>query len=120
MLDMGGPEPGIEDIRSYYSDFAPTAANIIFYLLTFYKPPRWLFDRLLRKVEAFATPQRRYPVIAFIFRLIYLMKRGFALLRFMDFSVIVGRGGYIAWRLGIINMWGRCFNPRSKTCKPLE
>jgi hypothetical protein len=33
-------------------------------------------------------------------------------MRFMDFSVITGKVGYVFWRLGIISFWRRFLIPR--------
>ena len=82
------------------------------YLITVYKPPRWIFDRLLKKVRAFQEPQKTHPFLLLISRLMYIAKHAFAHLRFMNFSVIVGRSGYVAWRLGIVNMWNKYVNPK--------
>ncbi|MCK4785462.1 MAG: B12-binding domain-containing radical SAM protein [Desulfobacteraceae bacterium] len=102
----------IEGIKSYYLVVYPTIANILFYLITVYKPPRWIFDRLLKKVRAFQEPQKTHPFLLLISRLMYIAKHAFAHLRFMNFSVIVGKGGYFAWRLGIVNMWNKYVNPK--------
>ena len=39
----------------------------------------------------------------------YLIKRAFDHLRFMDFSVIPGKTGYVLWKLGVIKFWQRFF-----------
>ena len=39
--------------------------------------------------------------------MIYLVKRAFNHLRFMDFSLLPGKIGHIFWKLGIISFWQR-------------
>jgi len=58
----------IEEISASYVMIPPRLANILVYLLAVWRPPRWIFDRLLRHVEASATPQRLYPRLGLILR----------------------------------------------------
>jgi hypothetical protein len=71
-----------------------------------------LFDRLLRRVQASSTPQREYPLLGPLLRTLYLSRRVFDHLRFMDFSIIPGWSGYVAWRLGLVRMWQNRFVAR--------
>ena len=96
----------------------PRAANLILYLLTVWRPPRWLFDRLLRRVEASTAPQRLYPVLGLVLRLAYLSRRALNHLRFMDFSAIPGFTGFALSKTGVIRAWRRLFGrkfPRPNT-----
>ncbi len=97
----------IEEISANYSLIPPRMANLLLYVLALGRPPRWLFERLLKRVEASATPQREYPRIGMLLRSLYIGKRGLEHLRFMDFSVIPGWGGYVAWRVGLVGLWRR-------------
>jgi radical SAM superfamily enzyme YgiQ (UPF0313 family) len=97
----------LDQIDSSYATIPPRAANLLLYLLTFWRPPRWLFDLLLRRVRASGTPQRMYPRLGLLLRAAYLGNKVRNHLRFMDFSLIPGRSGYIAWRLGIVGFWQR-------------
>ncbi len=81
-------------------------------MLAVWRPPRWLFDRLLRRVEASAKPQKDYPRLGLVLRTLYLVKRVLGHLRFMDFSIIPGRTGYVFWKLGIVGLWQRRFTKR--------
>ena len=45
-------------------------------------------------------------------RFVYLARRAFEHLRFMDFSVLTGRLGYALWRLGVITFWRKHFIPK--------
>ena len=102
----------IEEISASYSLIPPRLANLLVYLLAVWRPPRWLFERLLRGVEASATPQRLYPKLGLVLRTLYLVKRALGDLRFMDFSIIPGRTGYVFWKLGIVGFWQRRFTKR--------
>ena len=87
-------------------------------MLALCRPPRWLFDRGLRRVEGSATPQREYPKLGLVLRTLYQSKRVFDHLRFMDFSIIPGWSGYIAWRIGLVSLWRRRFKPRPPRPSP--
>ena len=102
----------LDDISANYMSVPPRAANLVVYLLASWHPPRWLFDRLLRRVEASTTPQPMYPKLGELLRTMYIVKRGFRHLRLMDFSTINGWSGYAFWRLGIVNLWRKRFTPR--------
>lgn len=97
----------IEEISASYMWIPPRAANLLLYLLAIMHPPRWLFDRLLRQVRASAEEQKEYPRLAMVLRTAFLSKRALQHLRFMDFSIIPGRAGYYAWRLGLVGLWQR-------------
>jgi anaerobic magnesium-protoporphyrin IX monomethyl ester cyclase len=95
----------LEAISSSYLWIPPRAANLLLYLLAIVRPPRWLFDRLLKHVRASAEEQKEYPRIGMVLRTGYLAKRALQHLWFMDFSIIPGKGGYLAWRLGLVGLW---------------
>ena len=121
-LEKQMKEAGIdlEQISAYYAVLNPTLANALMYLITFYKPPRWLFDYLLKHVKACREPQRKYPVLMFVLRAMYLFKKACDHLRFMDFSVITSKTGYVLWRLGIISFWRRFLNPKMELSPALS
>jgi hypothetical protein len=97
----------IEEISAAYQMIPPRMANLLLYVLALRRPPRKLFDLLLRGVESSATPQREYPRVGLVLRTLYLAKRAFDHARFMDFSITTGWSGWIAWRLGIVDLWQR-------------
>ncbi|HEX3426699.1 MAG TPA: radical SAM protein [Acidimicrobiales bacterium] len=97
----------LDEISANYSVIPPRMANLLLYVLALGRPPRKLFDRLLKRVEASATKQKEYPKVGMALRSLYIGKRAAEHLRFMDFSIIPGWGGYIAWRLGFVNLWQR-------------
>lgn len=94
-------------ISKNYFNVPKRWGNVMMYLLVIWRPPRWLFERMLKRVEASATPQKMYPVTGFVLRAVSLVKRGFHHLRQMDFSTIPGYGGFICWRLGLVGFWRR-------------
>jgi hypothetical protein len=102
----------IEEISANYSRIPNKAANLLLYVLALWRPPRWLFNRLLGRVRASSTPQREYPILGMVLRTLYVSRRAIDHLRFMDFSIIPGWSGYVAWRVGLIKLWRRRFNAR--------
>lgn len=103
---------GMEGISASFWMLPPRWANIMLYLLVLWRPPRWLFDLLLKRVEASRTPQKMYPLTAMVLRTLYLAKRVFNHVRRMDFSIIPGWSGYVLWRLGITSFWWKYLTPR--------
>lgn len=102
----------IEEISSNYANIPPRWANLVLYLLVIWKPPRWLFDRLLNRVRASAEEQQMYPVRAGLLRAIYMIKRGLDHMRHLDFSTIPGYAGYIAWKVGLVQFWWKSVIPK--------
>ena len=99
----------VEEISSGYAEVPPRWANLLLYLLVLWRPPRWLFDRLLRRVEASGDDPREYPVLGAVLRALYVFKWGIWHLRFMEFGSLPGGLGYLCWRLGLIRRWRRRF-----------
>ena len=111
----------IEEISSSYINIPPRWANLVLYFLVVWKPPRWIFDRLLKRVRASTEEQKMYPVRATIMRLIYLSKRAIDHLRHLDFSTIPGYAGYIAWRIGLVDFWWKWVIPKmEKPTRPIR
>jgi radical SAM superfamily enzyme YgiQ (UPF0313 family) len=115
-------EQGIDaaKIDQFYNVLTPSFSNLLIYMLTFYKPPRKLFKRLLQNVHAFGEEQKHYPKLAFCLRLLYIARRGFACLQHMDVSVLPGWIGYLFWKLGIIAFWRKCFLPKRNNLQLTE
>ena len=108
----------LDGISSSYMIIPPRAANLLLYVLAVWRPPRWVFDRLLRVVKASSEPQRMYPRLGMLLRSVYLAKRGFYHLRFADVSILPGRSGYVLWRLGIVGTLQRLFTKRPPRPQP--
>jgi anaerobic magnesium-protoporphyrin IX monomethyl ester cyclase len=108
----------IEEISSSYINIPPRWANLVLYLLVVWKPPRWIFDRLLKRVRASTEEQKMYPVRATVMRLIYLSKRAIG---HLDFSTIPGYAGYIAWKIGLVDFWWKWVIPKmEKPTRPIR
>ena len=103
--DRGLKVPPID--KNYYVDYRRTLGNILVFVLTIWKIPRWLYKILRKKVYPVQDKQPSYPILFWIVRMIYLAKRAFNHLRFMDFSLLPGRIGHILWKLRIISFWQR-------------
>jgi radical SAM superfamily enzyme YgiQ (UPF0313 family) len=97
----------IEEISASYLMVPPRWANLMLYVLALWRPPRWLFTLLLRRVRGSTEPQRLYPRLGMVLRTLYLAKRVAWHVRFMDFSITPGRTGYLLWRVGAIGLWQR-------------
>ncbi|MEA2686458.1 MAG: anaerobic magnesium-protoporphyrin monomethyl ester cyclase [Actinomycetota bacterium] len=110
-LAMADAGVDLDGIDSSYMTIPPRYANMLLYLLAIWKPPRWLFNRLLRGVKASAEEQRMLPRLTAVVRTTYLFKRGLYHLRFMDFSVLPGRPAYWMSRLGVVRFCQRRFTP---------
>jgi radical SAM superfamily enzyme YgiQ (UPF0313 family) len=102
----------IDEIDSGYFVIPPRVGNLLLYVLCLCKPPRWLWNRLLKRVRASSEPQPMYPRTGLVLRTLYLAKRAIAHFKRMDFSIFPGWTGYVFWRLGLVGLWQRRFTPR--------
>jgi radical SAM superfamily enzyme YgiQ (UPF0313 family) len=102
----------VDKIDSSFFVIPPRVGNLLLYLLCLWKPPPWLWKRLLKRVHASTEPQRLYPRLGIVLRTLYLGRRALAHFRRMDFSIFPGWTGYVFWRLGFVGLWNRRFNPR--------
>jgi len=102
----------IDSISGSYVGVAPTLANCLLFILSSVQIPNWLFERWLDKARPLRAEQAFYPTFLRFCRLVYLARRAFDHLRFMDFSVLTGRLGYALWRLGVITFWRKHFIPK--------
>jgi anaerobic magnesium-protoporphyrin IX monomethyl ester cyclase len=102
----------MEGIDKNYHAVAPTWANALLYLAAAVKLPDWLFERLLRKALPSHAEQKRVPFVLFLCRGTLFVKRGLSHLRFMDFSVLPGRWGYVLWKTGLVEFWQKHFLKR--------
>lgn len=104
----------IDTISANYVGVAPTLANCLVFILSSVPVPNWLFEKWLAKARPLLSQQEHYPRFLRFCRLIYLFRRAFDHLRFMDFSILSGPAGYVFWRSGIIGFWRRYFVPKFK------
>jgi hypothetical protein len=103
----------VENIDAYYHALNPTLANCLLHLLTFFRPSEKLFERMLGHVRPFADSPPRHRLLMLVLRFVYLLRKGYDHFRFMDFSIIPGRSGYVLYRLGVIDLWRRLFTARA-------
>ena len=108
--DRGLKVPPID--KSYYIDYHRTIGNILIFALTFWKFPKWLYNILRAKIYPVQEKQTTYPILFWLTRMTYLVRRAYSHLRFMDFSLLPGRVGYVLWKFGIIRFWQRFMLPR--------
>lgn len=88
-----------------YVEVKPSLANILMFALDIVKPPEKLFEYLLRYAQPYREKQREFPLLLFVVRTVYLLKRGLYHLKFLEFSYfpgIIGKGGYLLWKWGIL------------------
>jgi radical SAM superfamily enzyme YgiQ (UPF0313 family) len=107
VLEQQMKESGIDLdlINENYTVLRPTLANVLLYLLLIARPPRWLFERLLKGVRAYGEEQSSHPILIRLVRIPWLIKQAFRHLRFGEFSVITGYTGYVLWRIGALKLW---------------
>ncbi len=113
-LEAAMRERGIdlEQINSSYIVIPPRWANLMLYLLNVWRPPRWLWKLLLRRVRPSGEQPPLYPRLALVLRTAHLSKRALGHVRRMDFSIMPGWTAYAFWRVGLVGLWHRRFNPR--------
>ncbi len=87
----------------------PTLANLAIYLILLFRLPPGLFAWLRNRALPSWQEQPRYPRLLLLLRVLYLSRRAYDHLRFMDFSVLTGRAGYLLWQSGLIGLWQRRF-----------
>jgi anaerobic magnesium-protoporphyrin IX monomethyl ester cyclase len=102
----------VDKIDSSFFVIPPRVGNLLLYVLCLWKPPLWLWKRLLKRVHASTEPQPLYPRLGLVLRTLYLARRAAAHFRRMDFSIFPGWTGYVFWRLGMVRLWQRRVNPR--------
>jgi len=102
----------LKDISKGYLIVEPTLANVMVYMLTVFKPPRWLFDYFLQRAEPYTVKQKKHYMLLFFFRTLWLLKRGIIGLIHMDFTELPGRLGWVCWKLGIIKFWRKFQNKK--------
>jgi radical SAM superfamily enzyme YgiQ (UPF0313 family) len=104
-LEQAGVD--LEEMDRGYHVVPPRVANLMLYLIALWRPPRWIWDRLLKRVRASREPQPLYPVLGVVLRTLYLTKRVLSHVRVMDWSITPGWTGYVLWRLRIVQVWQR-------------
>jgi anaerobic magnesium-protoporphyrin IX monomethyl ester cyclase len=94
----------IEEISATFMAIPARVNNLLLYTLTFWRPPPWLWKRLLARVRTSTEEQKLYPRLGRVLRGMYLTRRALSHLVKLDFSATPGRTGYYAWRIGLIGL----------------
>lgn len=97
----------LEDIRTNYAMHRPTLGNLLVYMHVIWRMPRSWYERLRRHVRPSHEPQREYYVLLLMLRTLYLTKRAFSHIRFMDFTTLTGWPVYMLARTGFVRFWHR-------------
>ena len=103
--DRGIDIPSIT--KFYHLGYDRTLANTLIFTVAFWKMPRWLYKFLRNKVYPVHINQPHYPILFTLVRTLYYIKRAFDHLRYMDFTVLLGKPGYYLWKFGVISFWKR-------------
>ncbi len=103
------PEKDIRFNSSSYLETKKNFINMLYYLLTVAKPPKWLFEWFLRRIGA-DTSQNSYNflVLHFIAKGMYLISRGLAHLWKRDSTTIGGQWAYYLWKMGLVTKTNYC------------
>jgi radical SAM superfamily enzyme YgiQ (UPF0313 family) len=101
----------LDEIDSSFFVIPSRVGNLLLYVLCIVKPPRWLWNLLLRRVRASTEAQPLYPRLGVVLRTLYLARRALAHFARMDFSIFPGWTGYVFWRLGLVGLWWRRLTP---------
>jgi hypothetical protein len=102
----------LDEIDDSYLAIPPRWANLMLYLIALWRPPPWLWNRLMGRVRASNEPQKLYPRLGLALRTLYLSKRVLSHFRVMDFSITPGKTGYYAWKVGLVSLWQKRFTRR--------
>lgn len=96
--------PGYAAIRSddLYLDTGKSMANVLLYMLATFKPPRRLFDYLLKHIDGPNGSHLQYPVSYKLVKALYFIIRAWSHLKHGDYSVIAGKWTYSIWKLGFV------------------
>ena len=92
----------IEGIEDGYTSVRPTFANTLLYLVAFTRLPAPLFEWLLRFAKPHRESARTFAPLLTLFRVLFFVRRAVQHIRFLDFSVVFGRLGYLLWYLRIV------------------
>jgi radical SAM superfamily enzyme YgiQ (UPF0313 family) len=99
----------IEHVNANFHTVRPTWANVLLNVLMFWRPPRRLFDRMLKHVRAFGEPQKSHQLLLHLSRAPWGARQILRHVRFGDFSTIPGWAGWLAWRFGLLALWVKLF-----------
>lgn len=96
------PVADIRQLTSSYLETRKTMASMLLYMISVGKPPRFIFEYLLKRVNGYHENKRFYPTLYWLAKTMHLVSRGVAHMTHLDFTTIVGPYGYYLWKLGLI------------------
>ncbi|MFH1827323.1 MAG: cobalamin-dependent protein [bacterium] len=96
------PSTDIRQLTSSYLDTRKTVASVLFYMVSVARPPKFIFEQLLKKVNGHNENKRFYPTLYWLAKMTYLVSRGLSHLKRLDFTTIVGPYGYYLWKVGLV------------------
>ena len=83
----------------------PTLGSMLVYLLEFWKPPRSIFNHMLRFVKSYKEKQMLFPTLLLFIRLLWMCRKGYLQVFTMDFSQMPGWIGWMFWKSGLIKFY---------------
>ena len=96
----------LDEISANYVGVFPSLANCLVFIMAAMPIPDWVFQRWLKKVQPVLSPQKHHPYLLAVCRAVFLVRRFFDHLKFMDFTVITGNKiVYLAWKVGLVKFW---------------
>jgi len=98
-----------KEIASNYLDLAPTSANALLYLLATFRPPKFLFEWWVNKVQPFHVQQKMHPIIITFFRFCWMARRVLSHIRQMDLAPLPGHIGLFLNKIGLIKFFKKHF-----------
>ena len=115
---LGYEVPPID--QNYQTGYKPTIGTILVFMICFIKVPNFIYLHLREKVIPAHLEQKKYPNVLFIVRALYLIDRALGHLKYMDFSVIPGKIGYILWRTRFIYLWNKYMVKKFQRNEPVR
>ncbi|MDO8720851.1 MAG: radical SAM protein [Syntrophales bacterium] len=82
-----------------YLDTKTTINNVMLYLLTVDRIPKFIFEKLMSMLKKEDGLTKEHPVLFVIVKFLYLVRRAIPHLIKLDFSTIVGSWTYYIWKI---------------------
>ena len=82
-------------------------ANVLIFGVALVRPPKWLLERLLKKLTDPAGTPPTYPSLFKILRFLYVTRRALLHVRFGNLSVIPNKLALLLWRTGVVSFFNK-------------
>ena len=82
----------------------PTLANAMIYMLSVFRPPKWIYNRMRNHVKSYED-NGKCSVLFLICHVLYKFRVVYDMIKSLDFSVFPGKTGWVLWKLGIIGLF---------------